>query len=118
MDFVRHSVEIYKSFIRPFLANSKIYHHTPDPKKSDFSILELTASDKTKGVIAAFILAGIKGSINIRAKGADQSKQYKVTLDNDGCSFVVSGRELKQNGIIVDIPSSMSSELVLYEVTE
>lgn len=118
MDFVRHSVEIYKSFIRPFLANSKIYHHTPDPKSSDFSILELAASDKTKGVIAAFVLAGIKGSINIRAKGTDQLKQYKVTLDNDGCSFVVSGRELKQNGITVDIPSSMSSELVLYEVTE
>ena len=118
MDFVRHSVEIYKSFIRPFLANSKIYHQTPDPKCSDFSILELAASDKTKGVIAAFVLAGIKGSINIRAKGTDQLKQYKVTLDNDGCSFVVSGRELKQNGITVDIPSSMSSELVLYEVTE
>ena len=60
----------------------------------------------------------MKGEITIKAKGADVSKNYKITLDNDRVSFVVSGRELKQTGIVVNIPSPMSSELVLYEEVE
>lgn len=115
MKFVKHSVEIYKSFIRPFLAKSKVYHHTPDVKNDEFSVLEIAAPDGKRGAIAAFALAGAKGQLTVCAKGADQSENYKVTLDNDRESFVVSGRELKQNGIIIDIPASLSSELILYE---
>lgn len=115
MEFVKHSVEIYKNFIRPFLAKSKVYHHTPDVKNDEFSVLEIAAPDGKRGAIAAFALAGAKGQLTVRAKGADQSENYKVTLDNDRESFVVSGRELQQNGIIIDIPASLSSELILYE---
>lgn len=115
MEFVKHSIKIYKDFIRPFLAESKIYHHTPDVKKDEFSALEIVSPDSSRGAIAVFALAGKCGEIKLRVKGADQAKQYKVTLDNDGSVFTVSGRELRQSGITVDIPSAMSSELVLYE---
>ena len=47
--------------------------------------------------------------------GIDISKEYKVTLDNDNESFIATGKELKFNGISIDIPSSLSSELILYE---
>lgn len=115
MEFVRHSVEVYKNFIRPFLAESKIYHHTPDVKNDEFSVLEISSEDKTRGALTVFALSNAKGKINVCAKGADQSKDYRITLDNSGESFVVSGRELKQKGITVDIPSSMASELILYQ---
>lgn len=115
MDFIRHSIDIYKNFIRPFLSKSKIYHHTPDVKKDEFSITEIASPDSSRGAIAVFALSGVNGKINICAKGANQSKQYKVTLDNDGSVFTLSGRELRQSGITLDIPSAMSSELVLYE---
>ncbi len=118
MDFVCHSVDVYKTFIRPFLSEAKVFHHTPDLKKNEFAILEIASPDSSKGAIAVFALANIKGEKNIRAKGADASKNYKVTLDNDGVSFIVSGRELKQKGIVINITSPMSSELVLYEEVE
>ena len=118
MKFVRHSVEVYKTFIRPFLSEAKVFHHTPDLKKDEFAILEIASPDSSKGAIAVFALANIKGEKAIRAKGANASKNYKVTLDNDGVSFIVSGRDLKQKGIVVNIPSPMSSELVLYEEVE
>ncbi|MBQ2848543.1 MAG: alpha-galactosidase [Clostridia bacterium] len=118
MEFVRHSINIYKKFIRPFLAEAKIFHHTPDMKKESFSALEIAAPDSSKGAITVYALAGTNGSINIRAKGIDQSKTYKVTLDNDGSCFEISGRELKQNGITVEFPSAMMSELILYEVKQ
>jgi len=118
MEFIRHSIEIYKSFIRPFLAESKIFHHTPDVKKEDFCVMEIAAPDSSKGAITAFALACKNGEIKVKPKGADFSKNYKITLDNSGASFNVSGAELKQNGITVDIPCSMSSELILYEETK
>ncbi|MBQ7957904.1 MAG: alpha-galactosidase [Clostridia bacterium] len=118
MEFVQHSVKIYKNFLRPFLAESKIYHHTPDLKKDDFAVIEISAPDSSRGAIGIFALAGAKGNKNIRPKGIDMSKNYIVYYDNDRCSFTISGRELKQKGIEVDISSSMASELVLYEAIE
>ncbi len=116
MEFVKHSVKLYKDFIRPILPKSKIYHHTPDLKKDDFAVIEITSENEEKGVVGVFTLAGNEGIKNIRFKGVDQSKEYKVYLDNERCSFNVSGRELKQQGLNVDIASSLSSELILYEV--
>ena len=118
MKFVRHSIDIYKNFIRPFLAESRVFHHTPDMNKDGFSALEIAAPDSSRGAITVFALTGTNGKINICAKGADQTKTYKVTLDNDGSCFEISGRELKQNGITVDFPSAMMSELILYEVKQ
>ncbi len=118
MDFVRHSVSLYKSFIRPFLAESKIFHHTPDLKKDEIAVIEIASPDRKKGAIGVFTLANVKGEKVIKAKGADAGKNYRITLDNEQISFIVPGRELKQKGIVVSIPSAMSSELVLYEEVE
>ena len=114
--FVRHSTDIYKSFIRPFLAKSKIFHHTPDLTDTEFSILEVASPDKTKGAITVITLCSSKEkTVTVKPKGIDVSKNYKVTLDNDGESFIASGKELKHNGIVVNITASLSSELVMYE---
>ncbi|MBR5496948.1 MAG: alpha-galactosidase [Clostridia bacterium] len=114
MEFVKHSVGIYKSFIRPFINNSKIYHHTPECDKN--CILELASEEKDRCVIGVFSLTcSGRETLTVKPKGIDASKQYKVTSDNERCSFSVSGRELKNAGIKVYIPSSLSSELLLIE---
>ena len=114
MEFVRHSVDVYKSFIRPILATSKIYHHTPECDKNT-CIIELASPEKDRGVIGVFALNGCsEQQMCIKPKSINVSKYYKVTLDNDRCSFIISGRELKMNGININIPSSLSSELVLF----
>lgn len=118
-EFVRHSVEVYKENIRPFLSESKIYHHTPDTeeaKKNGIVMLEIASPDKSRG--AATVISTVNSgekTVLFRAKGADKSKNYAVTLDNDRESFSVSGRELCMNGIQVSLPSSLSSELILYK---
>lgn len=117
MAFVRHSTEIYKEFIRPFLSESKIYHQTPDLNESDYSVLEISAPDNSKGAITVITLCSTnEKAITVKPKGIDVSKEYKVTLDNDGFSYVISGEKLKLNGIAVEINASLSSELVLYEI--
>ena len=79
-------------------------------------VLELASPEKDKGVIGVFALNGTgEKEVHIRAKGVDASKNYTVTLDNDNCSFEISGRELKMNGINIYLPASLSSELVMYK---
>lgn len=114
MEFVQHSVKLYKDFIRPFINKSKIYHHTPECK--DVCIIELASDEKDKCAIGVFSLTGTgQNEITVKPKGIDISKQYKVTLDNERSSFEISGRELKHKGINVYIPSSLSSEFILVE---
>ncbi len=119
LEFVRHSVQLYKDFIRPFLYKAKVFHHTPDAVESfteGFSALEVASPDGERGALAAFNLGAANETVRkIRLKGADASKQYEVTLDNNNEKLVVSGRELKYEGISIYIPASLSSELVLYK---
>lgn len=119
MEFVKHSVQIYKDFIRPMLPTAKIYHYTPDHtviQDDGFCAYEIAAPDGSKGAIAVYALTNA-GKINrfIQPKGVDLSKTYKVTLDNSRTSFTVSGYELMNSGIRIQIPASMASELILFE---
>ncbi|MBR5233831.1 MAG: alpha-galactosidase [Clostridia bacterium] len=122
MEFVKHSVEIYKNFIRGFLPQSKIYHHTPDTvetHKNGFSCLEIASECKTKGVIAAFTLVSPGTDVyTVFPKGINVSKTYAVTFDNSRETFEVSGRQLMTHGINIRIPTALSSELVIFEEVE
>ena len=118
-EFVKHSIEVYKDFIRPFLPECKVFHHTPENnacEKTGICVLEISSPDKTRGAAAVFALARPqKSTYTLRVKGADAGKQYKVTLDNSREQFIVDGKVLRSEGIIIEIPSPMTSELVLYE---
>ena len=122
MEFIQHSVQLYKEFIRPFLPKCKIYHATPNVKealKQGYSLLEITAEDKTRGIFGAFTLSnGGRKEIKATLRGVDTSKTYKVTFDNLGHTCVLSGAELYMNGITVTVPASMSSELITYEAIQ
>ena len=117
-DFVRHSVDIYKNFIRDFLPEAKIYHHTPEAAHniSEGCILEIASSDCRKGAIGVFSLShSSKAEFRIIPKGINAGTDYKITLDNSGAEFCVSGYELMTNGLLINIPSALSSELILFE---
>ena len=63
-----------------------------------------------------FALSDIESDYTVIApKGIDSGKKYKVTLDNSGEAFDVSGYELKNNGLKLQIKGAMYSELVLIE---
>lgn len=116
-DFVRRSVDIYKNFIRDFLPESKIYHHTPEAshKPEDGCILEIASPDCRKGAIGIFTLSDEKTDFTVIPEGINAGMNYKITLDNRGAEFTVSGYELMTKGIKIKIPSALSSELILFE---
>ncbi len=117
-EFVHRSVDIYKNFIRDFLPEAKIYHHTPEAAKDSYNgcVLEIASPDCRKGAIGVFSFPCGKTEFDVIPKGINAGMNYKITLDNSGASFTVSGYELMTNGLKIKMTSSLSSELILFEM--
>lgn len=122
MDFIAHSVRVYKDFIRPFLPECLTWHLTPEiPEtiQNGFSALEVSSPDKTRAALAAFTLTDPKHSeFIVYPKGLSASKTYKVTFDNTGDSCRMTGAALIRSGLRLVIPGALQSELVLFEAVE
>jgi len=114
-------IKLNKTFCRRVMANQPVvFHHTPEagiPNNSPWCVLEYARPDKTCGYAGVFKLkTDGNNEYLFLPKGIDFSKQYKVTLDNDQQTFVVSGRDLAQNGIRIRLDQARTSELIMYEI--
>jgi alpha-galactosidase len=116
-DFVRHSVDVYKNFIRGFLPEAKVFHHTPEAAKNpdEGCVIEIASPDCQKGAIGVFSFPCGKTDFNIIPKGINPASNYQITLDNSGASFNISGYELMTRGLKITLPSTLSSELILFK---
>ena len=110
------------------LSDCLIFHHTltnEDTEKEGTCILEVASPDKTKAAITVITTdipsAYRKGDYDftprhiVRPKGISTAKKYKVTLDNTREEYKIDGRTIMHHGIPVNIPSVLSSELILIE---
>ncbi len=116
---VRHAFELYKTFIRPMLATSRVYHHTPElplETAGDWLALEYAARDRAKACAGVFRLSG-EGAPEyvLRPRGLRASARYRVTFDNSGETITKSGYDLRQEGIRIRLASGIRSELLLFE---
>ena len=118
LEFLRHSLDIYKNFVRPFLPESNIYHHTPDSSElqpKGFGIIEAAAKDGSKGMLGVFQLANPKERETvIHPRGVNASRTYNVTFDNTRRTCKVDGFTLKNDGLHIRLDGALTSELVLY----
>ncbi len=119
MEFVKHSVSVYKEFIRPFIPSCSVYHFNPEWRKAcdeSWSALEIVAEDRGRAAMTVSALtAAAKDEYRIFPKGLDRSGAYRVTLDNTGDTFAMTGNEIENCGLRLVIPSPLMSELVLFE---
>jgi len=119
IEFIKHTFDIYKEYVRPYTDTGKIYHHTPECYGSQPQgnvILERSSQDKKCGIIGIFSLCDANNEyVAVYPKGVDVSKNYQVTFDNSGSRVLLSGYEMLQNGIRVNLPTSLASELIIYQ---
>ena len=118
-EFVGHGTGLYKSFIRPYLADALIYHHTPDNQevmKQGWLAIETAAPDASRAALGIFSVTecGVTQA-RVYPRGLSAEKTYRVTFDNTRTTATVSGFELINNGVNVRITGSLSSELVTFE---
>ncbi len=116
---IRHMVDIYKNFVRRFMSEGRIYHHTPTfdgPEPKGWGVLELAAHDRSRGIAGVFQLsAPRKSEYMLRLRGLDVSRRYRVTWDNRGQVCEVDGFTLMEQGILVRLEGALTSELLLFD---
>ncbi|MBQ7153368.1 MAG: alpha-galactosidase [Clostridia bacterium] len=116
MDFIRHSVDLYKEFIRPMLPQSLVYHHTPSRKEMEQAghiALEIASPEKDRSAVGVFGLDGSRREHIVYPRGISEGMNYRVIWDNSGASVTMSGADILRKGISVTIPAGLSSELLL-----
>jgi alpha-galactosidase len=116
---VRHAIELYKTFIRPMLATSRVYHHTPEmpfEAPGDWLALEYASRDRARAYAGVFRLSG-EGPPEylFRPRGLRAATRYRVTFDNSGEAIAKTGYELRQEGIRVRLENGIRSELLLFQ---
>ena len=117
MEFLQHSMEIYKSFIRPILPTAKVFHHTPSAASDGdgtLSILEIASPTGASGALTVCTLMNATADLSVSPRGIDIERTYEVTFDNTRTTVTMSGYELFSRGVRVKIPTALSSEMILY----
>lgn len=116
---IRHHVDVYKRFVRPMLADCRVYHHTPVIHGSEpegWCVIEYASADATRAVIGAFRLAGqAEETFTVHPRGLADGARYRVTSDNRGLTFETTGEALMRQGLPVRIGHALGSELVMAE---
>lgn len=116
---VRHAYELYKTFIRPMLSTSRVYHHTPEmpyETPGGWLVLEYAARDRARAYAGTFRLSGEgEPEYVFRPRGLRPGARYRVTFDNSGDTITKTGYDLRQDGIRVRLAGGIRSELLLFE---
>ncbi len=118
-ELILHHFRIYKEFVRPFLRESRIFHHTPvldGAYAQGTGILELTDAGGLRGMVGVFQLAEPKErEVCVRPRGLRAGKTYRVWLDNEQDCFIMRGAELMNGGLTVRLENALTSQLILFE---
>lgn len=120
--FVKHTFDLYKSFVRPMAGKDRILHHTPEvngTQPKGVCVLERAAEDGSRSMIGIFNLcmAGEREE-RIYPRGIDAAGRYRVTLDNSGAVCEADGFTLCNEGLRVRLDGALQSELLLLERIE
>jgi len=116
---VRHMVHLYKTFVRRYLRDGRIFHHTPvvtGPEPQGWGVLELASRDRLRAIVGLFQLATPNAQeYLLRVRGLDAGRRYRVTFDNDGQTSEVDGLVLMKQGLVIRVEAPLASELLLFE---
>jgi alpha-galactosidase len=116
---IKHAVDLYKSWVRPWLPECRMYHHTPELpglEPSGWCVWESVSADRTRALVGLFRLAGpAEEEYPLRLRGLDPGREYRVTFDNSGGTAALSGAALLNEGLRVRLARPMTSELLVVE---
>lgn len=119
---IRNAVRIYKEFVRPIHATSRIYHHTPVVKGFEpcgWGVLELASRDRTRAIAGLFRLSDpAEPEYLLRFRGIDPGRRYRVTFDNGSENCEVDGWALTRTGIVSRLETALTSELLTVEAVD
>jgi alpha-galactosidase len=113
----KEEIQIYKQELRGFIRDGDIYHISSRPDGIHWDGTEFFDPRRGKGVVYAF-----RGSTKserehtFKLRGLSAQKEYRLRFhDHSAPDRTVSGRELLNSGLVVNLSVPNSSELILID---
>jgi hypothetical protein len=110
----REEFATYEKFLRPLIRDADLYHLSLRPDGVHWDGIEYFNPANGQGVVYAF-----RGSVTAESshtfhlRGLSAAKKYQLQFhDHTGADRIISGRDLTQNGLTVNLPIPVSSELI------
>ena len=104
----QHGVNIYKTFCRPMLSSSLLFHHTPiqnQMEAGDWVVFEAADPARSRAYIGVFRLPGATtGSYHVIPHGLDPALRYRVVHDSWGVTYDIDGAVICNEGLRVRCP--------------
>lgn len=104
----------YKQFLRPLIRDANLYHVSSRPDGVHWDGIEYFNPADGQGVVYAF-----RGSLTtenshmFQLRGLSATKQYQLQFhDHTAHDRTISGRDLMQNGLTVNLSIPLSSDLI------
>jgi hypothetical protein len=110
---VRRSVQIYKEWIRPMLADCKVHHILPRPDGLHWDGLFYWSRPLKKGTLFIFRPESKDAEKTVKLKGLNPATQYWVW--GEDASVVAdthTGAELMGQGLAIKLPTPYSSDII------
>jgi len=119
---IRHMIDLYTSFVRPFMVTGRMYHHTPvvaGLEPQGWGVLELASRERDRAIAGVFRLSSPDGgTYTLRPRGLDRSRRYRATWDGSGDSYERDGAEIMDGGLHIRLDGALTSELLLFEALD
>jgi hypothetical protein len=116
---VKREVEIYKSWIRPILADVQVHHILPRPDGYHWDGMFYWSPGLKRGTLYIFRPNSAITQQQISLKGLAEDAKYSVrTEDHSTEERTYSGAELMKSGLKIQLPGRFTSDLVYVELEE
>jgi Melibiase/Glycosyl hydrolase family 36 C-terminal domain len=114
---VRRQVEIYKSWIRPILADAQVHHILPRPDGYHWDGMFYWNPSLKRGTLYIFRPNGDTEQLQVPLKGLAADAKYTVRAeDHSTRDRTYSGAELMRTGLPIQLPGKYTSDLIYLEV--
>jgi hypothetical protein len=113
---VRREVEIYKSWIRPILADVEVHHILPRPDGYHWDGMFYWNPSLKRGTLYIFRPNSEVTQQQVNLKGLVGNAKYMVrSEDHSMKDRIYSGAELMKSGVMIRLPGRYTSDLVYIE---
>lgn len=112
----KREFEIYKSKLRPLIAEANIYHILPRPNGKDWDGIQYFHNGMGKGVLFVFRPDSDEDTQTITFRGLVPDRKYIIqALDGSTPIQTLNGRKLMDAGVTIKLPERDSSDLIFIE---
>lgn len=120
LETLKRYITLYKSFVAPLQPGCRVFHHTPVVRiegegRTPYCVWEYVSADGRAAMAGVFKLTDAPEPYRFTPRGLDVAATYRIRFDNEGTAVEVPAYTLRQQGIAVDLPRPLTSELLLFE---